>query len=465
MTSCPSASGCRSDQTDRFTPLQASKVAHHPCYSVSGHHHYARMHLAVAPACNLQCHYCNRKYDCSNESRPGVVSELLTPEQAVAKAHQVAAAIPQLSVAGIAGPGDPLANIARTFRTLTLLREQLPDLKLCLSTNGLMLPEAVDRLLDVGVDHVTVTVNALDADIAARIYAWLWLDGDRYTGREAGMILLERQQEGIRRLTENGVLVKINSVLIPGINDRHLFEVSQQARRWGAFLHNIMPLIARPEHGTVFGLNGQPEPDADALAAVRTQCGAAMPQMAHCQQCRADAIGMLGEDRSQQFRLSSLPAEPQPYLPLLHQRAQVHASIASRGESEEPDACLVAVASSGGEVIDCHFGHAERFQIYSLSAAGVVLVNERFAPKYCRGGDDCEPADSEDRMAAMLALLADVEAVFCARIGYAPWQQLEQQGIQPNVEGAWQNVAEVLGRWWRQRQQARPAGERAQGAA
>ncbi|MBI0509300.1 nitrogenase cofactor biosynthesis protein NifB, partial [Dickeya dianthicola] len=177
-----------------------------------------------------------------------------------------------------------------------------------------------------------------------------------------------------------------------------------------------------------------------------------------CQQCRADAIGMLGEDRSQQFRLSSLPAETQPYLPLLRQHAQVHASIASRGESEEPDACLVAVASSGGEVIDCHFGHADRFQIYSLSAAGVVLVNERFAPKYCRGEDDCEPA-SEDRMAAMLALLADVEAVFCARIGYAPWQKLEQQGIQPCVEGAWQNIADVLGRWWRQRRQARPAGE------
>jgi uncharacterized Fe-S cluster-containing radical SAM superfamily enzyme len=35
-------------------------------------------------------------------------------------------------------------------------------LKLCLSTNGLMLPDAVDRLLDVGVDHVTVTINTLD---------------------------------------------------------------------------------------------------------------------------------------------------------------------------------------------------------------------------------------------------------------------------------------------------------------
>lgn len=97
---------------------------------------------------------------------------------------------------GIAGPGDPLANMTRTFRTLELVRDQLPDLKLCLSTNGLMLPDAVDRLLEVGVDHVTVTINTLDAGIAGQIYAWLWLDGERYRGREAGEILIARQLEG-----------------------------------------------------------------------------------------------------------------------------------------------------------------------------------------------------------------------------------------------------------------------------
>jgi hypothetical protein len=43
------------------------KVKNHPCYSEEAHHHYARMHVAVAPACNIQCNYCNRKYDCSNE--------------------------------------------------------------------------------------------------------------------------------------------------------------------------------------------------------------------------------------------------------------------------------------------------------------------------------------------------------------------------------------------------------------
>ena len=58
------------------------RIENHPCYSEKAHHRFARIHLAVAPACNIQCNYCNRKYDCSNESRPGVTSERLTPEHA-----------------------------------------------------------------------------------------------------------------------------------------------------------------------------------------------------------------------------------------------------------------------------------------------------------------------------------------------------------------------------------------------
>lgn len=458
MSSCLShdgGAGCRPHRATSLPDAIADKVAHHPCYSSSGHHRYARMHLPVAPACNLQCNYCNRKFDCSNESRPGVSSSLLTPEQAVAKARMVAEAIPQLSVVGIAGPGDPLANIGATFKTLSLLRAELPDLKLCLSTNGLMLPDCVDRLVDVGVDHVTVTVNTLDAEIAAQIYAWLWLDGERYSGREAGELLIARQLAGIAELTRRGVLVKINSVLIPGINDNALSAVSERMRGLGAFIHNIMPLIARPEHGTVFGLNGQPEPDAMMLAGVRQRCGETLAQMTHCQQCRADAIGMLGEDRSAQFPLLPAPAaSPQPWSPVMYRRAALHASIATRGESDEADACLVAVASSRGETIDTHFGHADRFRIYSLSAAGVVLVGERFTPRYCQGEETCEPQDSEARMRAMLALLADVQAVFCARIGWSPWQKLEAQGIQPCVDNAWQPVQTTLAAWWQRYREA-----------
>nr|WP_113865194.1 nitrogenase cofactor biosynthesis protein NifB [Brenneria salicis]NMN91728.1 nitrogen fixation protein NifB [Brenneria salicis ATCC 15712 = DSM 30166]RBP65786.1 nitrogen fixation protein NifB [Brenneria salicis ATCC 15712 = DSM 30166]RLM31825.1 nitrogenase cofactor biosynthesis protein NifB [Brenneria salicis ATCC 15712 = DSM 30166] len=456
MTDNASLSGKRSCgpmNTAQFTPLQADKVSRHPCYSPLAHHRYARMHLAVAPACNLQCNYCNRKYDCSNESRPGVVSELLSPEQAIAKAKYVASQIPQLSVIGIAGPGDPLANIARTFKTLEGLRAELPDIKLCLSTNGLMLPDVIDRLVDIGVDHVTVTVNAIDAVIAEKIYDGLWYEGDKLNGRIAADLLIERQGEGIRKLAEHGIMVKVNSVLIPEINAAHLSEVSLQARQWGAVLHNVMPLIARPEHGTRFGLEGVREPDAETLGEVRGHCGRHMPQMAHCQQCRADAIGMLGEDRSQEFPLASLPDRQESWLPALFRRASIQASIASQGESEEADACLVAVASGQGEVIDQHFGHVDRFHIFSISRAGIIPLGERFTQRYCKSPTECEEGEPEDRLDQVIALLADVKAVFCARIGMAPWQRLEAEGIEPCVNGAWQPIRKTLEQWWMQRAQ------------
>ena len=125
----------------------------------------------------------------------------------------------------------------------------------------------------------------------------------------------------------------------------------------------------------------------------------------------------------------------------------------------------MAVASSRGEVSDCHFGHADRFSIYSLSAAGMVLVGERFTPKYCRGAEECEPQENEARLAALLALLADVKAVFCVRIGHTPWQQLERQGIEPQVDGAWRSVAEVLPAWWQRRRQSLAASRLRQGVA
>lgn len=68
-TGC-ATSGCGNG--DRLSQLPAgvrAQMRDHPCYSEAAHHHYARMHLAVASACNIQCHYYNRKHDCANESR------------------------------------------------------------------------------------------------------------------------------------------------------------------------------------------------------------------------------------------------------------------------------------------------------------------------------------------------------------------------------------------------------------
>ena len=279
----------------------ATPVGNHPCYSEQAHHHYARIHVAVAPACNIQCNYCNRKYNCANESRPGVVSELLTPEQAVQKTLVVAEEIPQLTVVGIAGPGDPLANPERTFSTLAALAEKAPDIKLCISTNGLNLPACVDELVRYNIEHVTITINCLDPVIGTKIYPWIFWQNRRIRGIKAAEILIAQQRKGLEQLIERGILVKINSVMIPGINDEHLPAVNQYVKEKGAFIHNITPLIAEAEHGTFYGVMGQRGPTSAELKALQDTCEGDMRLMRHCRQCRADAIGFLGQDRGSEF--------------------------------------------------------------------------------------------------------------------------------------------------------------------
>ncbi len=312
---CPSPQGGSPDEElAQLPPAIRDKVRDHPCYSERAHHHFARLHVAVAPACNIQCNYCNRKHDCAHESRPGVVSEVLKPQEAVRKVLAVSEEIPQLSVVGIAGPGDALANPQRTFETFRRLRAVAPDLHLCLSTNGLALPAYVDSIVEMGIGHVTVTVNATDPEIGARIHPWVHNGRSRLRGVDGARLLLARQMAGIDALAAHGVLVKVNSVAIPGINGRHLPEVSRQVRSRGAFLHNVLPLISDPAHGTYFGAIGQREPSEPELLGIRAACAADIRVMSHCQQCRADAVGFLGEDWGDAFsrsRVAAMDVDPQ----------------------------------------------------------------------------------------------------------------------------------------------------------
>lgn len=290
-----------------------SRIFDHPCYSENAHRTYARMHIPVAPGCNLQCNYCNRRFDCASENRPGVTSRLLTPEAAAEAVVQAARRLDHLRVVGVAGPGEPLANAARTFRALDLVRQACPEMRLCLSTNGLMLPDHVDRIIDLGIEHVTITINMIDPEVGARIYPWVVFQGRRYTGVEASRILGERQWEGLSALVARGVLCKVNSVMIPGVNDDHLIEVSAAVARQGATLHNVIPLMSKPEYETHYGLTGQREPTRWEVLALRQRCersgGPAMPMMRHCHQCRADAIGLLHEDRRAEFQVETQPEE------------------------------------------------------------------------------------------------------------------------------------------------------------
>ncbi len=111
----------------------------HPCFSINAASKFARLHLPVAPECNIKCSYCNRKYDCVNESRPGVTSSVITPIDALERYKIVLSKMPELKIVGIAGPGDAFANSKETFTALNLIRSFDKNIDFCISTNGVRL--------------------------------------------------------------------------------------------------------------------------------------------------------------------------------------------------------------------------------------------------------------------------------------------------------------------------------------
>ncbi|MFZ5639301.1 MAG: nitrogenase cofactor biosynthesis protein NifB [Bacillota bacterium] len=406
---------CKQSQTNPQIPAEIlEKTNRHPCYSFGAHHKFARMHLPVAPKCNISCNYCNRKFDCVNESRPGVTSEVLMPHAALLKFNMVREKIENLSVVGIAGPGDALANWENTKKTLELIKETAPDTVFCLSTNGLMLPDYAAEIVSLGINHVTVTMNCLDPEIGAKIYKFVNYKGQKYEGSAGVKILLENQLAGIKYLAENGVLVKVNIVMIKDINDRHIPDIVKKVKELGVFITNIMPLIPAP--GSAF--ENYPQTSTKELNQMRDICLLDLQQMRHCKQCRADAIGLLGEDRSLEFSTVA-GKKPAPAITGFDKTAAPGTGSGKRYR--------IAVASKHGKLVDQHFGYAGEFAIYEGDGKTFTRVETRQVEKYCTGVEECDTG--ETRRDSIVETLRDCDAVLTMRIGYHAKERLAKKGI------------------------------------
>ena len=369
----------------------ALDLTRHPCFDANARHEFGRIHLPVAPKCNVQCHFCDRRFDCSNESRPGVTSSVLAPRQAITYLKQVEERIPNLSVVGIAGPGDPFANPDETMETLRLVRDHDANKLLCVATNGLAIGPHIQELADLEVSHVTITINAVDPKIGQKVYAWM-RDGTHVVrGAEAARLLLQRQFDAVRELTRLGVMVKVNSIIIPGVNEDHIPEIARVVSGLGASVLNAIPMV--PVAGTVFEPLGSPP--HERVAAIRAAAGAYLPQMGHCTRCRADAVGKLGEAMS-------------------HEIEACLRECASGGAKDRP---YVAVASEEGMLVNLHLGEAEQFLIFDARGD---LIETRPAPP--SGGGN-------SRWLELAGVLTDCRAVLVNGVGEAPRKALADEGL------------------------------------
>ena len=257
----------------------------HPCFG-GCKFNAGRIHLPVSPGCNIACRFCDRTIN-DVEQRPGVTSKIITPDEANTFIDKALEFVPNIKVAGIAGPGDTLAT-DYAFETFKKIGESHPELLKCMSTNGLLLYERADELIEIGIDTLTVTVNAVDPAIEAKLNEYVIWHGEKIYGEEGAKILIENQLKGIKKVADAGVTVKINTVLVPGINDEHIASIAKTVRELGAIIYNIIPLI--PQHQ----LKDIPKPTCEQIEKARSDAEQYIKVFRHCAHCRADAVGVPG---------------------------------------------------------------------------------------------------------------------------------------------------------------------------
>jgi nitrogen fixation protein NifB len=202
--------------------------------------------------------------------------------------------MPCLSVAGIAGPGDPFCTPDATLLTLESCRRAFPDILLCVSSNGYNVAPYLKELKTLGVGFITITVNAVNPDIGSRIYRWVGQEPALH-GREGAAMLLDRQMEALEGLRAGGFSVKVNTVVIPGVNDEHVIDIARKVSVFKVDRMNLIGVI--PVAGT--SLACTPPPSSSLMARLRRSAQAFVPQMQHCARCRSDAVGLLHDDKPQ----------------------------------------------------------------------------------------------------------------------------------------------------------------------
>ncbi|NTV53048.1 MAG: radical SAM protein [Candidatus Firestonebacteria bacterium] len=399
--------------------VQTLDLSQHPCFNGENRHKFMRIHLPVAPRCNVQCNFCTRRFDCVNESRPGVTQAVLTPEQAVWYLEQMTAAHPQIAVVGIAGPGDPFANPEETMDTLRRVRARFPQLLLCLATNGLQLLPYIPELGKLQVSHVSITVNAVDVKILEKIYAYVRYGKRVLTGAEGVAQLLENQLAAIPLLKAQGIVVKINTVVIQGINDEHVLEVARKVKELGADLVNPMPMY--PNSEAAFGI--AQVPSLERVREIKAHLANILPVMHHCTRCRADAVGFLGQAESESDQQVLQAAAQKP----------VGLPAAPAGALERQ---YVAVATREGLLVNQHLGEANTLWVYGSNGLGLQLIEKRPTP--AAGGGD-------ERWQQLGQSLRDCTTLLVSGVGPRPLSILTASGVKVNLmEGMIEEIVKKI---------------------
>ncbi len=183
------------------------------------------LRLSVTDRCNLRCRYCTYWRDW--EKLPA--GELLSYEERL----RLAAIAGELGLAKVRiTGGEPL--IRRSLVDFLGKLHQVPGItKVCLTTNGVLLPKLAPALYETGLRHLNISLDTLRRE--------------RYRQITGGDHLLEVLR-GLERATSLGFApLKINCVALWGVNDDELVDIARLAREhpWQVRFIELMPTVSQ----------------------------------------------------------------------------------------------------------------------------------------------------------------------------------------------------------------------------
>lgn len=154
------------------------------------------LRLSVTDFCNLRCRYCMPEDGVCKKSH----ADMLTEDEMILAVETAASlGISKLRITG----GEPL--VKPNILSICQRAAAVPGIQeVCLTTNGILLPQLAQPLKEAGVKRINFSLDTLQADRYSHITRWGKLQ-DALNGLEAAL------NAGFEK-------IKLNAVLIGGFN-------------------------------------------------------------------------------------------------------------------------------------------------------------------------------------------------------------------------------------------------------
>ena len=168
------------------------------------------LRLSVTDLCNLRCRYCMPEEGVPKKDHAAMLTE---DEMILAVEAAASLGITKLRITG----GEPL--VKKNILSICRRAARVPGIReVCMTTNGLRLPELAVPLREAGVRRLNISLDTLDPDKYAQI-------------TRCGV--LSDALAGIHAALEAGYdKIKLNAVLIGGFNDDEIEEMAKLTLRY-----------------------------------------------------------------------------------------------------------------------------------------------------------------------------------------------------------------------------------------